>query len=171
MSAVVSSLRGKPFFNALVTFDVMEENPIQYPIDPDKITDAPGLIEYAHHVGSALIKPEDTGKIKGRALAAMYEQTDQQLAQIKQQITLLADQVKELEKRKEISEKIYGSKIGFEPVIGKVYHLYQKDDGSYLVSMLSADDWGRSKPSWEYISAVKLLGDHTWQVLKDDVEV
>lgn len=141
------------------------------PIDKDKVTETPGLLTYAHNVGSALIKPEDKGKIKGRSLAAMYEQTDQQLAQIKQQIDLLAKQVKEIEKRKLISEKIYESKIGFQPIIGHVYHLYQKENGQFIVSMLSAQDWGRRKPNWEYLSAVKLLADHTWQPLNDEIEL
>ena len=150
---------------------MMEEEEFKNPIDPDKITESPGLIAYAHHVGSALIKPEDKGKIKGRALSAMYEQTDQQLAQIKEQIDLLAKQVHQIELRKEISEKIYASKIGFEPIIGKVYYLYQKEDGNFQVSMLSDADWGRSKPNWEYISAIKLLGDHTWDILDADAEI
>ena len=34
----------------------------------EKITDFPGLIQFAHSVGSALIKPEDKGRIKGNAL-------------------------------------------------------------------------------------------------------
>lgn len=141
------------------------------PIDPDKVTEKPGLLPYAHHVGSAIIKPEDKGKIKGRSLAAMYEQTDQQLAQIKQQIDLLVEQVRKIEKRKEISEQIYGSRIGFEPIIGKVYHLYQKNDGDYQVSMLSPSEWGKKKPDWEYLSAIKLLGDHTWEVLEEGVDL
>lgn len=141
------------------------------PIDKDKITETPGLLEYAHTVGSAVIRPEDKGKLKGRALAAMYEQTDQQMAQIKQQIDLLANQVRELQKRKEISEKIYDCKMGFQPVIGHTYHLYQKEDASYTLSMLGDSDWGRSKPNWEYLTAVKLLGDHTWQILNTDVEI
>lgn len=138
------------------------------PIDPDKVADNPGLLEYAHHVGSALIKPEDRGKLKSRALSAMYEQTDLQLQQIKEQIDLLAQQAREIEARKDISEKIYGSGISFEPIVGHVYHLYEKDDGSNQLSMLSPDDWGRSRPSWEHLATVKLLGDHTWQILNDD---
>ena len=31
--------------------------------EKEKITDLPGLIEYAHHAGSAIIKPEDKGRI------------------------------------------------------------------------------------------------------------
>lgn len=143
----------------------------QNPIDPDKITEHPSILPYAHNVGSAVIKPEDKGKIKGRALSAMYEQTDQQLAQIKQQIDLLAEQVQKIEQRKQISEKIYASRIGFEPIIGNTYHLYQKEDGYYQVSMLSDSDWGRSKPNWEYLSAIKLLGDHTWDIVDETVDL
>lgn len=142
----------------------MEETS-ENPIDPDKVADRPGLLEYAHHVGSAVIKPEDRGKLKSRALSAMYEQTDLQLQQIKEQIDLLAKQAREIELRKGISEKIYGSGMSFEPIVGHTYHLYEKDDGTFQLSMLSNDDWGRSRPLWEYIAAVKLLGDHTWQML------
>ena len=149
----------------------MEEKEFVNPIDPDKSSEAPGLIEYAHPVGSAIIKPEDKGKIKGRSLSAMYEQTDQQLLQIKEQITLLAKQVEAIERRKSISEKIYEAKISFQPIIGNVYHLYRKEDGSYQVSMLSDHEWGRQKPDWEYLSSIRLLGDHTWEVSKADVHI
>ena len=149
----------------------MEEKEFINPIDPDKITESPGILEYAHHVGSAIIKPEDKGKIKGRSLAAMYEQTDQQLLQIKEQITLLAKQVRTIERRKSISEKIYDAKISFQPIIGSTYHLYKKEDGQFQVSMLSDAEWGRSKPDWEYLSAIKLLGDHTWEISNTDVQI
>jgi hypothetical protein len=81
--------------------------PFENPIDPDKITEHPSLIPYAHHVGSAIIKPEDQGKTKGRALTAMEHQTDLQMTQIYEQMQLLAGQVKKLEDRKRISHFIY----------------------------------------------------------------
>ena len=149
----------------------MEKKEFVNPIDPDKITESPGLIEYAHHVGSAIIKPEDKGKIKGRSLSAMYEQTDLQLLQIKDQITLLAKQVESIEHRKFLSEKIYESKISFQPIIGNTYHLYSKEDGTYQVSMLSNKEWGSKKPNWEYLSAIKLLGDHTWNILDENAPI
>ncbi len=45
------------------------------PIDKDKVAENPGLLPYAHHSSSAIIRPEDKGKIKGRAIMAMEEQT------------------------------------------------------------------------------------------------
>ena len=69
------------------------------PIDPDKITENPHSLEYAHHAGSAIIKPEDQGKIKGRAVSAMEHQTDMQLSQLYEQMQLLASQAKKLNAR------------------------------------------------------------------------
>ena len=67
------------------------------PIDPDKITENPHSLTYGHHVGSAIVKPEDQGRLKGRALSAMDHQTDQQLGQIYEQMQLLAAQAKKLQ--------------------------------------------------------------------------
>ena len=64
------------------------------PIDIDKVVDNPHALEYGHHIGSAIVKPEDKGKIKGKSLSAMEYQTDQQLGQIYEQMKLLAEQAK-----------------------------------------------------------------------------
>ena len=41
------------------------------PIDSDKITENPHSLAYPHHAGSAVVKPLDQGKMKGRAVSAM----------------------------------------------------------------------------------------------------
>ncbi len=143
-----------------------EKEAFENPIDKDKITENPNSLEYGHHLGSALVKPEDQGKLKGRALSAMEHQTDMQLDQIRQQMQLLADQAKQLSDRKIISEKIYGAEMRFQPLINHVYHLYQKDDSTYLLSLIAPDQWGRSKKSFEFVATVRLLADHTWDVLE-----
>lgn len=85
-----------------------------------------------------------------------------QLDQIKQQIELLARQAQEIVKRKELSLMIYDAKLNFRPVIGQVYHLYQRKDDSYLLSMISPQEWGGSGPFKQFIASAKLLADHTW---------
>ncbi|MEJ6777777.1 MAG: DUF2452 domain-containing protein [Crocinitomicaceae bacterium] len=136
------------------------------PIDPDKITETPSTLEYGHHLGSAVVKPEDQGKLKGRALSAMDHQTDMQLDQIYQQMQLLANQAKKLNDRKGISEIIYMAEIRFEPLINHIYHLYENMDSSFLLSMIAPNQWGRSKKSFNFIATVRLLADHTWDVLE-----
>ncbi len=141
------------------------------PIDPDKITENPHSLEYPHHAGSALVKPEDKGKIKGRALSAMEHQTDMQLGQIYEQMQLLAEQAKKLNDRKSISEFIYMAEMRFEPLINHVYHLYTKENGDYLLSLIAPNQWGRSKNNFTFIATVRLLADHTWDILEKSPEV
>ena len=136
------------------------------PIDPDKISENPHSLEYGHHSGSALIKPEDQGKLKSRALNAMDHQTDMQLGQIYEQMQLLADQAKRLSERKKISEFIYTAEARFEPFINHTYHLYQKEDNSFLLSLIGPKQWGKSRKSFDFVASVKLLADHTWDILE-----
>ena len=117
------------------------------PIDKDKVTDTPGLLPYAHTAGGAVIRPEDKGRIRGNAMTAMYDQTDRQMEQLRQQMETLMNQAKSLNSRMEVSEVIYQSDIPFQPVIHHIYHLYQrKDDGKHLLSMIAPHEWGRKVP-------------------------
>jgi len=141
----------------------MDDN-FENPIDEDHITENPKGLEYPHHRGSALVKPEDKGRIKGRALAAMEQQTDRQMGQIQEQIELLAKQAHKLKSRVEVSEKIYQSNINFEPLIGHIYYLYENDKQEHIMSLLSPADWGRTLRN-KYLAKVSLLADHTWDVL------
>jgi len=122
------------------------------------------VLPYSTSVSGAVIKPTEVGVIRHQALSAMEEQTNMQLTQIRQQIELLATQAKEIQKRKELSMIIYDAQISFQPVIGQTYFLYEKADDSYLVSMISPNEWGRSKnPYKSFVAAVRLLADHTWK--------
>ena len=93
------------------------------PIDKTKVAENPGLLPYAHTAGGAVIRPTDKGRIKGNAMMAMYEQTDRQMHQLKEQMETLVKQAKSLQRRKEISEIIYRAALAFRPVVGHIYHL------------------------------------------------
>lgn len=140
------------------------------PIDKDKIADDPHLLPYAHTVGGVKIEPTDKGKIKGRAMAAMYEQTDSQFEQLKEQMETLVRQAKALQERIKVSEKIYLAELNFEPIIGKTYYLYQRPSEQYVVSMISPEEWGKSIP-FAYIATVTLLSDHTWNIEDADTDL
>jgi hypothetical protein len=142
----------------------MSQDPFLNPINPDKVAENPGLLPYAHTAGGAVIKPDDMGKIKGRSVLAMRQQTDRQMNQLYEQMEVLARQAKLLADRKEISERIYDAAMGFEPIISETYYLYEKEDGSDLMSLVAPEEWGRSFKYSRYLAKVKLLADHTWEV-------
>lgn len=133
------------------------------PIDKDKVAENPHLLPYAHTVGGAIIEPIDRGKVKGRAMAAMYEQTDRQIAQIREQVELLARQAKAIQDRVAISEEIYLSEMNFEPLTGHTYHLYRRANGRSVLSMIGPEEWG-SKMPMDFVATARLLADHTWEV-------
>lgn len=135
------------------------------PIDKEKIALNPHSLEYGHIVGAPAFRPIDKGRIKGLAVAAMYEQTDMQISQIKEQIDLLAKQAIRIQNRVAISEKIYLAECGFKPLISKTYHLYEKKEDKWILSMISPKEWGKSCP-YNFVSTVKLLADHTWEILE-----
>lgn len=120
------------------------------------------VLPYSASVAGAVIRANEEGMIKHKALTAMEEQTNMQLQQIRKQIELLALQAQEIQKRKELSMLIYNTKLTFKPNIGQVYYLYEKKDGSHTLSLVSPKEWGSNGPFKKFISAVKLLADHTW---------
>jgi Protein of unknown function (DUF2452) len=102
-------------------------------------------------------------------MMAMYEQTDRQMGQLKEQMETLVQQAKSLQRRKEISEVIYQAALGFRPVVGHIYHLYLKKDGLHTISLVAPDEWGR-KPPYVFVATCQLLYDHTWEVLSHSEE-
>lgn len=146
-----------------------EDQAFVNPIDKDKVAENPGLLPYAHTAGGAVIRPEDKGRIRGNAMTAMYDQTDRQMEQLRQQMETLVKQAKSLSARMEVSEVIYQADVPFQPVIHHIYHLYQrKSDGKHLLSMIAPSEWGRKAP-YDHLATVRLLGDHTWEVMDGNV--
>jgi hypothetical protein len=144
--------------------NLKENDAFLNPINPDKVAENPGLLPYAHTAGGAVIRPEDMGKVKGRSVTAMRQQTDRQMNQLYQQMEILAKQAKALAQRREISERIYDAFMRFEPIIGQTYYLYEKEDGTDTLSLVAPTEWGRSMRYSRYLAKVTMLADSTWDV-------
>ncbi len=114
-------------------------------VDKKNVARDPGLITYAHTAGSAVIRPEDMGKVKGKGQMAMRQQTYDALGKIHHQMDLLARQAQEIQDRIEVSERIYDAQMSFEPLVNHTYYLYEKGDGTDILSMVSPTEWGRKK--------------------------
>jgi len=133
-----------------------------------KTTDMPGLLEYAHSVGGFSIVPTKQGVIKGQALKVMEQQTQMQMDQIFDQMKLLAAQAKHLQDRAEVSLQIYEASMGFKPIVGQTYFLYDKESSKNVLSPISPKEWGEKIPFKSFVAEVTLLADHTWNVKKED---
>lgn len=143
-------------------------------LDPEKIVTNTeiyhkqfSVLPYSASVTGAVIKHNEEGLIRHKALTSMEEQTNMQLEQIRKQIELLALQAKEIVTRKELSMLIYESKLNFAPIVGQHYYLYETKENSHILSMIAPNEWGRRPmPYKSFVSMVKLLADHTWVEIK-----
>lgn len=115
-------------------------------------------------IGSVPIAPEDKGKIQANAVSAMHHYAQQEMDLLRKQADLIMQQVRDIEERVRISEQIYQAEMRFTPVVNQVYHLYEKGD-HYTISIIGPDEWGSRKTTMKHVATVKLLGDHSWQVI------
>lgn len=120
---------------------------------------------YALSVSSPKIEPVDKRMLKANAHEAMQHQAEQQIQMLKRQAELLIKQAKAIEERLALSHSIYKAEINFEPVINGIYHLYQKKDGTQILSMVAPYEWGKVMPFEMFLNTVRLLPDKTWEIL------
>ena len=119
---------------------------------------------YALSVSSPKIEPIDKRMLVANAHESMQHQAEQQISMLKKQAELLMKQAKAIEDRLALSHAIYKADINFEPVIHGIYHVYQKDDGSQVLSMVAPYEWGKNAP-YTLLNTVRLLADRTWEIL------
>ncbi len=143
-----------------------KEGPFKNPIDPDKITDRPGLLPYPHHVGSHAFAPTKSGAIKHRGYRAMHEQSERELQRLREQMEVIARQANQLKDRLEVSKVIYEAEMNFEPIAGNIYYLYARREGHFVLSMIAPNEWRRSPGFKHYVASVRLLADHTWEIIE-----
>jgi hypothetical protein len=120
---------------------------------------------YALTVSSPKIEPIDKRLLKANAHEAMQHQAEQQIQMLKKQAELLIKQAKAIEDRLTLSHSIYQAEINFEPIIHGIYHLYQKSDGSQVLTMIAPYEWGKTMPFEQFLNTVRLLPDKTWEIL------
>jgi len=120
-------------------------------------------------VGSVPIKPEDKGKIRANAVEAMHHYAQQEMDMLRKQADLIMQQVREIEDRLKISEQIYQSEMRFTPIVNQIYHLYEKGN-HFAISLIGANEWGRSKTELKHVATIRLLGDHSWHVINKNGE-
>jgi len=104
-----------------------------------------------------------------KTLDAMQHHVDMEKDRIIEQLHVLKKQYDRVTMREFLGQCIHQSEHYFEPVMNKVYSLYEKNEGGYILSLISPEEWGEL-PYKQFIAHVKMLGDSTWEEV-DDVGV
>ena len=74
----------------------------------------------------------------------------------------LQEEYNKLTEEYKLNEMVYNAQCRFGPVIGEVYHLYQREDESTFLSMIGPNDWLSVKPD-NFIGSFRLTSNDKWE--------
>ena len=117
---------------------------------PDQVADNPGLLPYGSNVGAPAIKPDDIATWKVEKVVKTNNYFSTRYEEIKEEYRKLIEQY-------EWNKLVYESDFRFEPIKGRVYFLYQKQQGKLFLSLIEPELWNEI-----FIGAFKLDSEDKW---------
>ena len=116
----------------------------------DKVELKPNLLAYPHHVAAPKITEVDLSAFN----RLQAHKVSKSLKKRAEEISVL---VKNLQEDYALNLELYSATRSFEPVLGEVYHLYEKADGSKFLSLIAPTEWAQ-----KYLYSGTLNSDGTW---------
>jgi len=98
---------------------------------PDNVAPNPHSLPYASDLGAPVIKPDHSlGGWKVGAVHRANKHYNERFNKLKTELQNLYSEFK-------WNEIIFNAEMRFKPVIGKEYHLYQKENGSFYLTLFA----------------------------------
>jgi hypothetical protein len=125
------------------------------PVDPiDAALDAgetrAAFLPYPASRLAAKIVPQDLTSFKTRGISRVERELQQELVELRERYLKVIDAFN-------WNKLIYECHMGFEPVIGEMYHLYKMPSGHQL-SMIGPEQWRQ-----KWVGSFRLNADGRWQ--------
>lgn len=122
---------------------------------PDNVADSPLTTPYGTNVSApAFTVPDVKGYKQAQAAEASHR--------FHQRYNELENAMQELMNQAQYNDRLLSADIAFKPIIGRVYHLYNKEQKDFI-SMISPGEWGQKyMQSLTYVGSYKILADNVW---------
>lgn len=129
-------------------------------------------IEYPMELSAPKFAPVPVEEEKDQQRNVARHHTNQKLDELKEQYDLAREQLAAIERqvkgtveRLQVTEAVLQAHYQFTPTVMKTYYLYwDADRDCYVLSPTGPEEWSCGAPEhWTYQSAVRLLGDSTWE--------
>jgi hypothetical protein len=117
---------------------------------PDNVADNPGLLPYGSNVGAPAIKVENINSWKSTNVHKVNNIYQDKFKE-------LQDEYNEMMEEFFWNDLIYSSEFNFEPVVGKTYHLYKKNDGKFFLSLIEPSQW-----KLKFVGSFKFNNENKW---------
>ena len=101
-------------------------------------------------------------------VARMHAQ--QEYDRIMELVAVLQKQAEQIKRRLDITDAVHASKYDFQVYHGRIYWLvFDTKKECTILCLTGPKDWSTGIPeTYQYICAVKWLGDHTWIEVEDE---
>ena len=118
---------------------------------PDMFAKDKAVMPYGDSVGAPAIRPTNISAYKNEKVIKTNQYFKARFDEIK-------EEYKKLLESYEWNELVYSSDFRFEPIKGKSYHLYQREeDETLFLSLIGPDDWNQI-----YVGSFRLDSDDKW---------
>lgn len=124
---------------------------------PDNVTPNPHSLPYASDLGAPVIKPDHSlGGWKVGAVHRANKHYDERFNKLKTELQNLYSEFK-------WNEIIFNAEMRFKPVIGKEYYLYQKENGSFYLTLFAP--YEKIGGDVGYQGKFRLNYDNRWEMV------
>lgn len=117
---------------------------------PDNVSDNPGILPYGSNVGAPSITVNNIEHWKEPRVISVNQQFEDKFSELKKEYDKLIEEYR-------WNDLVYKAKFNFEPVIGKIYHLYYSNNGNVFLSLINPSEWNK-----EHIGSFKFNHDNKW---------
>ena len=121
---------------------------------PDNVADNPGILPYGSNVGAPAIKSTEISSWKTERIVSTNHYFETRYNEIKEEYIKLMNEY-------EWYTLVYNSTFNFQPVVGNVYYLYQRDNGDLFLSLIEPEMWNQI-----FIGAFKLTSNDKWEKIE-----
>jgi len=118
----------------------------------------PSLKPYPTDLGAPMITVPDTDRWKNKVAHKINKKVKAQYAELKKNYERMLKEI-------EYNQLIFDAKFSFEPIVGEVYHLYEKEDGSHFLSIIAPDQC-----RFLFIGSFYLNAEMMWERLTKEEE-
>lgn len=125
---------------------------------PDDVADNPHSLPYASDRAAPAIRPDKSiAGWKVGAVVSANKHYEDRYNDIKQQFQELAEEFK-------WNDIMFNAEMRIKPVVGKSYYLYQREDGTYRVSLFAPEEIISGRDG--YVGAFRLNYDNRWEKIQ-----
>lgn len=121
---------------------------------PDRVADKKATMPYGDHAGAPAITVIDTES------TYKLPKTQEASHKLRSRYEELQEEFRKLVETSDDTQRMYNASISFVPIVGQVYHLYQRENGDEWVSMIEPEKF--SGYYHEYVGSYRLATDSVW---------